>query len=60
MIKIDIFIFTILSKERNTLSFKKLKRGIVRREGSEEIVRKKRDKFFEICLHYFSIYNLFI
>jgi hypothetical protein len=53
MIKINILIFTILSKERNTLSFKKLKRGIVRREGSEGIVRKKRNKFFEICLHYF-------
>jgi hypothetical protein len=48
MIKINIPIFTILSKKRNTLSFKKLERGIVRREGSEGIVRKKMDKFFEI------------
>jgi hypothetical protein len=46
MIKINILIFTILSKERNTLSFKKLKRGIVRRKGSEGIVRKKRGQIF--------------
>jgi hypothetical protein len=48
MIKINIPIFTILSKKCNTLSFKKLERGIVRSEGSDGIVRKKMDKFFEI------------